>query len=222
MISNHDVVAGRLAERTDRSGGPDACWPWVGAKARREPRMWLDGKGRQARIVQWELVNGPLPKGRTVTMKCKLRACLNPSHMKLRARLDDTARFWEKVEKSDGCWTWKGSIGVNSLGYGVFHIGDHSSVIAHRYSWELHFGKIEGHDPTDPTKEINVCHHCDNPKCVRPDHLFLGTDKDNHDDMMRKGRHAHGPSLSEAIRKSAEARRNMQRLAAKAMGVSDE
>lgn len=86
-------------------------------------------------------------------------------------------RFWPKVEKGDGCWEWQAH--RNPEGYGVIGI-DRVPVGAHRVAWELTYGPIpEG---------IYVCHHCDNPPCVRPDHLFLGTNSDNIIDAMSKHR----------------------------------
>ncbi len=85
-------------------------------------------------------------------------------------------RFWRHVHKSDGCWEWTGSI---KDGYGQFKV-DGAPIRAHRFSWLLHFGSIP--------QELLVCHHCDNPPCVRPDHLFLGTVQINAADMTRKGR----------------------------------
>jgi hypothetical protein len=85
-------------------------------------------------------------------------------------------RFWRLVTLGDGCWERGGS---DRHGYGLISIHNRQQL-AHRYSWELHNGPI----PTG----INVCHHCDNPRCVRPDHLFLGTQKDNLRDMSAKGR----------------------------------
>ena len=86
-------------------------------------------------------------------------------------------RFWEKVNKTADCWTWQG--GRRGQGYGVFWIhGAYKPV--HRFSWELHYGPIP--------EAMLVCHHCDNPSCVRPDHLFLGTPQDNMDDMWNKER----------------------------------
>jgi hypothetical protein len=86
-------------------------------------------------------------------------------------------RFWAKVLKSDGCWEW---IGLNSkIGYGQIKIG-HTQVAAHRVSWELHVGPI-------PAGSMAL-HHCDNRACVRPDHLYLGTQTDNMRDMWARHR----------------------------------
>lgn len=98
--------------------------------------------------------------------------------------------FWEKVNRlSDNeCWEWKAS--TRRGGYGQFTSG--TQRVAHRFSWELHNGKI-------PSGLI-VCHKCDNPKCVNPNHLFLGTYKDNMSDKTAKGRgrYAYGESSGHA------------------------
>ncbi len=89
----------------------------------------------------------------------------------------DLKRFWDKVEKTDSCWIWKAH--KLKKGYGHFHFID-KDVLAHRFSYELHKGKIpEG---------LFVCHSCDSPSCVNPDHLWLGTNKENRDDAECKGR----------------------------------
>ena len=88
-------------------------------------------------------------------------------------------RFWSKVDKTGDCWIWLG--GVSGDGYGRFWDGPEKMIGAHRFSWLLAGESI-------PEGEY-VCHHCDNPPCVRPSHLFVGTQQDNIDDKMRKGRH---------------------------------
>jgi hypothetical protein len=91
------------------------------------------------------------------------------------------ARFWSRVEKTEGCWLW--TAGTNAHGYGAIFCGGRTGqmVRAHRFSWLVHFG--------DPGK-LSVCHRCDNPPCVRPEHLFLDTHSANMQDKMRKGRAA--------------------------------
>lgn len=97
-------------------------------------------------------------------------------------------RFESKFDKGDGCWVWKAHKNKNGYGqFGVMLEGRNGYMVnryAHRVSWMLYRGEIpEG---------LCVCHSCDNPSCVNPDHLFLGTRKDNTQDMINKGRHLEG------------------------------
>lgn len=89
-------------------------------------------------------------------------------------------RFWKKVDKTSYCWEWTAYKLKKGLPYGVFGCGNRIIKYAHRYSYELHFGKIP--------MGLKVLHKCDNAKCVRPDHLFLGTQADNIRDMDTKSR----------------------------------
>src|SRR3989304_7134143 len=85
--------------------------------------------------------------------------------------------FWKHVDKSSDCWIWKG---CTAQGYGFPRLHGNGHVRAHRLAWELTYGLI-------PQGKW-VLHHCDNPPCVRPDHLFLGTVQDNMRDAALKGR----------------------------------
>lgn len=92
--------------------------------------------------------------------------------------------LYEKLNRyviaDNGCWNWVGT--VHHDGYGVFgHNG--KSVRSHRASYEYHVGNI-------PSGML-VCHTCDNPLCINPDHLFVGTASDNAKDMIKKGRGNH-------------------------------
>jgi hypothetical protein len=95
-------------------------------------------------------------------------------------------RFWDKVDITNKCWNWIGY--KNRAGYGMLGIG-YQRPYVHRLSWEIHFGPI-------PAGK-QVCHHCDNPACIRPDHLFLGTARDNLLDAIEKGRHHPPPAEGE-------------------------
>lgn len=100
----------------------------------------------------------------------------------------DMDRFWRKVNK-DGpimphmdsqCWVWTAP--TNSGGYGKIRISS-ISTLAHRFSYELHYGSIPA--------GLFICHHCDNPACIKPDHLYAGTAIDNAHDVDKRGlRHA--------------------------------
>lgn len=94
-------------------------------------------------------------------------------------------RFWAKIEKTETCWLWTGA--TTHGGYGVISKGRaiEGDLRAHVLAYELTHGKVPD--------GMNVCHTCDNPPCVRPDHLFLGTQKDNVLDAIAKGRQINPP-----------------------------
>ena len=97
-----------------------------------------------------------------------------------------------KIDPVTGCWNWQGMIRGN--GYGAVK-RDGKQQFAHRYSYTLFKGDIG---------DFFVLHACDNRHCVNPDHLFLGTQKDNQSDMKQKGRHTFGEKSPNAKLKTAD------------------
>lgn len=93
------------------------------------------------------------------------------------------ARFWNKVDTSGDCWVWIGALNEN--GYGVLH-NKSGERLAHRFSYELEHGD-------GSASGLFILHKCDNPRCVKPAHLFAGTHIDNMTDMRAKGRSSRAP-----------------------------
>lgn len=88
--------------------------------------------------------------------------------------------FWEHVNKTDGCWLWTGTQNISGkFVRGIIYVNGYI-VFVHRFSYELHYGKI--------LDDSQVLHKCDVMLCVRPEHLFKGTQKDNMNDMYYRGR----------------------------------
>jgi len=159
------------------------CWNWTGPidghSPYLNPRVGGVRKTLSPRRVSMEI------HGKNITANvftsCKNKLCVNPEHLVSGVE----GRFWSKIQKlsqaNGGCWIWLG--GFNDKGYGVLH--NNRTCYAHRYSWELVYGPIK-------SQLAFVCHTCDNPKCVNPNHLFLGDNNDNVQDKVSKGRQARG------------------------------
>ncbi len=143
-----------------------------------------------------------MPAPKTEERHKEWRQKLSKAHQ---ARLGDPRiRFWRKVEKTDTCWLWRGS--TFRQGYGQFKING-KNLQTHRVVYEWTFGPI--------LPGFLVCHRCDVPLCVRPDHLFLGSVRDNVLDSVRKGRNPFtiDPPMRhpDIAKKNADARRGKPR-----------
>jgi hypothetical protein len=131
------------------------------------------GCGEKTRIAKWNNTPKGWVSGRSLRF-------VNGHNNSVKRETDIKDRFWSKVaiKGADECWEWKASRYPG--GYGKFSIKDRYQQ-AHRLAWRLSNGEI-------PSGQ-NILHKCDNPPCVNPNHLFLGTQTDNMHDMMAKNRH---------------------------------
>lgn len=159
------------------------CWNWTGfldkkgsPVIRNGPRdSWKEYSVRRVSLrIHKNIVDNKL-----TLSTCKNKLCVNPEHL----IYGDEARFLSKIQKlNNGCWVWIGS--EHKGGYGKFSYvlnGTPTTTRAHRYSFMLKYGFM-------PSPTSLICHTCDNPRCVNPEHLFMGSNQDNSDDKLKKNR----------------------------------
>ncbi len=133
-------------------------------------------------------------------------------HLMFTRRIPLADRFWKYVTKTDDHWVWTGA--ADQLGYGRINISRRDgTILVHRLSWELTHGQIPS--------GMCVCHKCDFPPCVNPDHLFIGTHSENMRDMGRKNRSALGERHGQVKLADTDVAEIRRRIAAGPRGTAE-
>jgi len=165
-------------------GSPGECWPWVGGKTGKRGEFLIKGQRYFAHRLSYFIHHGTEGKFRVLHI-CDNLLCVNPGHLAGIHSAEDM--FWFYTDVQDGCWNWTSNI--QSKGYGTL-TWQRKMTYAHRLSYEIHYGPI-------PSGAF-VCHTCDNPSCVNPEHLFIGSPKDNSSDMVAKNRQCKGSAFPQS------------------------
>lgn len=175
-------------------GGDNECWNWNGRIFNSIPMFSYSSSGKKFNIradaLSFMIKNNVyLGKGYKIKKTCDNNLCCNPLHIYTwcnNSLLDEgfIQKFWEKVDirTHDECWMWTAY--KNQDGYGVCKVKidkKWKTMLSHRVSYFITFGFFV-------CGENRCLHSCDNPSCVNPNHLFVGTQKDNIEDMYKKNR----------------------------------
>jgi hypothetical protein len=159
---------------------PNGCWifPYY-------PTINVLYNGKPTYIIKAIFDYFNKPYNGKIIRTCGNLNCLNPDHLISPTKEE---KFWSNINigSDEDCWEWKTLSGTSEYGETYFRGKD---VRSHRLAWELTYGEIPDN--------LYVCHHCDNPPCCNPKHLFLGTFQDNIDDREAKGRNKMPSNLGE-------------------------
>lgn len=216
QLTDQDIK--RFWSKVDKS---DECWVWTGRLTDNgygQFGILINGKQtpRLAHRLIYFLTYGIYPEGMEIRRTCKNSACVHPDHLLLITREErqkqQVATFWSYVDKTPSCWIWIGP--KNKEGYGQFHIDlgiGRKNYRAHRVAYILTKGAI-------PDGQL-VRHECDNPSCVNPDHLILGTTIDNVGDRIARRRDAVGEQSGKAKITTEQVRAARARYAAGEAGI---
>lgn len=169
------MVANDVMVRVNKylSKNNDGCWIWVGCTSGRNAVITISGKTKSVKRL---LLSNKYPSSDLtgyLKSSCGNIKCLNPDHVITKQQWFNSLI---KENTDTGCLEWQG---FKKGGYGYFYVNGREKAV-HRMQYE----KFKGLIP----KGYNVCHSCDNPPCVNPDHLWVGTQQENIKDMISKGR----------------------------------
>lgn len=183
-------VIARIKSEVKTPKGKEDCWTWIGVEHRGQALMLIDGSYYNVRrVIAYSMLGIDVERCRFIYTTCGNPLCVNPAHLVpiMEGPLNDSIDGIKKIllsrkeiSKDTDCWDWTGNI--NLSGYGYLWI-NRKEFTAHRLSAMVFLG-------FDIESELCVLHKCDNPKCINPEHLRIGTRSDNIHDMYSKGRQA--------------------------------
>ncbi len=152
---------------------PSGCWFWNGAHINYSAVIYNPAGQKRVKPLLLKKYRPEVTIDGNLKSGCGNHKCINPFHIITREEAFNNSI---SINKETDCWEWTGQL---KEGYGCFSFQGKEKLV-HRVMYERHKGAI-------PPKH-NICHSCDNPKCVNPKHLWLGTQADNILDMIKKGR----------------------------------